>query len=102
MKAISVKDPNFGRDCTTLRWQARHGTSDGDDDELDNVACQFFNNWRGLIRRAGKDRQGLPAAEALSLQVIDTMADDVPDLLRKIDGRTVMVAGKPQRLTTAD
>ena len=44
----------------------------------------------------------LPASEALSLHVIDVIADDVPDLLHKIDGRTVMVAGKPQHLATAD
>jgi membrane-bound serine protease (ClpP class) len=44
----------------------------------------------------------LPASEALSLHVIDVIANDVPDLLHKIDGRTVMVAGKPQHLATAD
>src|ERR1700722_15016676 len=44
----------------------------------------------------------LPASEALSLHVIDVIAADVPDLLRQIDGRTVKVAGKPQRLATAD
>jgi membrane-bound serine protease (ClpP class) len=43
----------------------------------------------------------LPAPEALRLHVIDVIADDVPDLLRKIDGRTVRVNGKPQRLMTA-
>jgi membrane-bound serine protease (ClpP class) len=43
----------------------------------------------------------LSASEALKLNVIDVIADDVPDLLRKIDGRTVMVARKPQRLATA-
>jgi membrane-bound serine protease (ClpP class) len=43
----------------------------------------------------------LPASEALKLHVIDVIADDVPDLLRKIDGRTVKVAGKPQLLATA-
>src|SRR5262249_19030743 len=41
------------------------------------------------------------AVEALKLNVIDVIADDVPDLLRKIDGRTVTIAGKPQRLATA-
>src|SRR5215468_10638086 len=44
----------------------------------------------------------LPASEALKLNVIDVIADDVPDLLRKLDGRTVKVAGKPQTLATAD
>jgi membrane-bound serine protease (ClpP class) len=43
----------------------------------------------------------LPATEALSLHVIDVIADDVPDLLRKIDGRTVTIAGKPVLLATA-
>jgi membrane-bound serine protease (ClpP class) len=43
----------------------------------------------------------LPAADALSLHVIDVIADDVADLLRQIDGRTVKVAGKPLRLATA-
>jgi membrane-bound serine protease (ClpP class) len=42
----------------------------------------------------------LPASEALRLKVIDVVADDVPDLLRKIDGRTVMIAGKPIHLAT--
>jgi membrane-bound serine protease (ClpP class) len=43
----------------------------------------------------------LPASEALSLHVIDVIAKDVPDLLRQIDGRTVIVNGKPQHLATA-
>ena len=43
----------------------------------------------------------VPASEALKLHVIDVIADDIPDLLRKIDGRTVTVAGRPQRLATA-
>ncbi len=43
----------------------------------------------------------IPASEALKLHVIDVIADDVPDLLRKIDGRTVLVAGKQQQLATS-
>jgi membrane-bound serine protease (ClpP class) len=42
----------------------------------------------------------LPASEALKLHVIDLIADDLPDLLHKLDGRTAVVAGKPQRLAT--
>jgi membrane-bound serine protease (ClpP class) len=52
--------------------------------------------------QAVRSASSLPAAEALSLHVIDVIADDVPDLLRKIDGRTVKVAGKPMRLETAN
>jgi len=43
----------------------------------------------------------LPASDALKLHVIDAIADDVPDLLRKIDGRTVTVAGSQVKLATA-
>jgi membrane-bound serine protease (ClpP class) len=43
----------------------------------------------------------LPATDALKLHVIDVIADNVPDLLRQIDGRTVKVIGKPVRLATA-
>jgi membrane-bound serine protease (ClpP class) len=52
--------------------------------------------------QAVRSAASLPAAEALSLHVIDVIADDIPDLLRKIDGRTVTVAGKPLRLETAN
>jgi membrane-bound serine protease (ClpP class) len=51
---------------------------------------------------AVRSAASVPASEALSLHIIDVVADDVPDLLHKIDGRTAMVAGKPQRLVTAD
>ena len=43
----------------------------------------------------------IPAAEALKLRVIDVTADDVSDLLRKIDGRTVKINGRPHVLATA-
>ena len=52
--------------------------------------------------QAVRSAASLPAAEALSLHVVDVVADDIPDLLRKIDGRTVTVAGKPMRLETAN
>jgi membrane-bound serine protease (ClpP class) len=43
----------------------------------------------------------LPALEAQKLQVVDVIASDVPELLRKIDGRTAIVAGRTERLATA-
>jgi membrane-bound serine protease (ClpP class) len=52
--------------------------------------------------QAVRDAVSLPAFEALKLRVIDVIADDVPDLLRKIDGRTALVAGKTERLSTVD
>ncbi|HEY2531473.1 MAG TPA: nodulation protein NfeD [Xanthobacteraceae bacterium] len=50
---------------------------------------------------AVRSAASLPAADALSLHVVDAVASDVPDLLRQIDGHTVIVDGKPQRLSTA-
>ena len=50
---------------------------------------------------AVRNAVSLPADEALKLHVVDVVAADVPDLLRQIDGRTITVAGKPVRLSTA-
>lgn len=50
---------------------------------------------------AVRSAASLPASEALALHVIDVIADDVPDLLRKVDGREVTIVGKQQRLVTA-
>jgi membrane-bound serine protease (ClpP class) len=43
----------------------------------------------------------LPASDALKLHVTDIIADDIPDLLYKIDGRTVKVDRASRRLVTA-
>src|SRR5215467_6492544 len=48
----------------------------------------------------GRSRRSAPP-RALRLHVIDAGADDVPDLLRRIDGRSVRVAGKTEQLATA-
>jgi membrane-bound serine protease (ClpP class) len=50
---------------------------------------------------AVREAASLPASEGLKLHVIDVIADDVPDLLRKIDGRTAVVAGQARPLATA-
>ncbi|MEZ5832033.1 MAG: nodulation protein NfeD [Dongiaceae bacterium] len=43
----------------------------------------------------------LPADEALKLNVVDVVAATLPDLLRKIDGREVIVDGEKRTLATA-
>jgi len=60
-------------------------------------------NGRNADWAADAVRRGVsaPASEALKLHVIDVVADDVADLLRKVDGRTVMVGGESRRLAVA-
>lgn len=52
--------------------------------------------------RAVRTAETLTSAAALKENVVDLIAGDVPDLLRKIDGRTVSVAGSERRLETKD
>jgi membrane-bound serine protease (ClpP class) len=66
---------------------------------------------RGLAQLRGRNAQwadqavreavSLSAQEALKLNVIDTVAADVPQLLRQLDGRRIRVLGEDRQLTTA-
>ncbi len=51
--------------------------------------------------KAVREAASLPAQEAVKKNVVDLMATDISDLLKKIDGRTVSVAGQTRRLKTA-
>ena len=82
--------------------------ADAETRKIINDAIAYIRSLAALSGRnadwavdAVRSAASVPAAEALSLHVIDVIADDVPDLLRKVDGRTVNVAGKPQLLATA-
>ena len=84
----------------------------GDDETLArkqvNDAAAYI---RGLAQMRGRNADwaekavreavSLSASEALRLNVIDQVADDLPDLLRKLDGKTFQVAGQPRQLQTA-
>ena len=50
---------------------------------------------------AVREAASLSAADALARGVIDLLADDVTDLLRKLDGREVKIGGQSVRLATA-
>jgi membrane-bound serine protease (ClpP class) len=50
--------------------------------------------------QAVREASSLPAHEALEMNVIDLMADNVADLLKKIDGRQVLVRGRTFELHT--
>jgi membrane-bound serine protease (ClpP class) len=66
---------------------------------------------RGLAQMRGRNAEwaekavreavSLPATEALKMKVVDLVADDVPDLLKRLDGRKLEAAGKPRVLETA-
>ncbi|HWH47088.1 MAG TPA: nodulation protein NfeD [Burkholderiales bacterium] len=50
--------------------------------------------------RAVREAVSLPAEEALKLKVIDLIAADLPDLLKKLDGRKLKLAGQDLILRT--
>jgi membrane-bound serine protease (ClpP class) len=52
--------------------------------------------------QAVREAVSITASEALKLKVIDVIASDVPDLLRKIDGRKVNVSGMERTLNLKD
>lgn len=51
--------------------------------------------------KAVREATSLSADEALAQKVVEVIADDVPDLLRKLDGRKVPVAAGERTLATA-
>jgi membrane-bound serine protease (ClpP class) len=81
------------------------------DAELTKVTNDSVAYIRGLATLHGRNADwaeqavreavSLPYDAALEKHVIDLVADDVPDLLAKADGRSVIVAGKTIRLETA-
>jgi membrane-bound serine protease (ClpP class) len=84
------------------------GSQDTETRKIINDATAYIQSLAALNHRnadwaaeAVRSAVSLPAAEALSMHVIDVIANDVPDLLRQIDGRTVTVNGKPFKLVTA-
>jgi membrane-bound serine protease (ClpP class) len=77
--------------------------------KLVNDAAAYI---RGLAQMHGRNADwaeqavrgaaSLPADEALKLNVIDVVAANVPELLRKIDGREALVNGEKKTLATAE
>ncbi len=53
------------------------------------------------MEKAIRQSVSIPANEALKLKVVDLLADNLTDLLTKINGRRVVVQGKPWVLKTA-
>lgn len=85
------------------------GSEDTETRKIINDAIAYIRSLAAINHRnadwaadAVRSAVSLPAAEALSMHVIDVIANDVPDLLQQIDGRTVTVNGKPLQLATKD
>jgi membrane-bound serine protease (ClpP class) len=51
--------------------------------------------------KAVREAASLPASEALKLNIIDVIASDTADLLKKINGREILVNGQKRTLNTA-
>lgn len=51
--------------------------------------------------KAVRDSESITASKALELKVVDLLAEDIPELLRKIDGRKVDLGGEQRTLHTA-
>ena len=87
---------------------ASSGPADTETRKIINDATAYIRSLAELHQRnvewaekAVRGAESISAPEALKLNVIDVIADNVPDLLRKIDGRTVIVNGKQVTLHTA-
>ncbi|HZF18240.1 MAG TPA: nodulation protein NfeD [Burkholderiales bacterium] len=52
--------------------------------------------------RAVRESVSLPAADALRMKVVDLVAEDVPDLLKRLEGRSLKAGDAEHTLHTAD
>lgn len=98
-----------GKDSKPEDSAAPLDTSTPERRKLVNDAAAYI---RGLAQMHGRNADwaeqavrgaaSLPADEALKLGVIEVIAASLPELLRKIDGRAVLVNGETKTLATAN
>ena len=69
--------------------------------DIKNLAARRGDKAVAWAEKAVAEAAAATADEALSLGVVDAVAQDVPDLLRQLDGRTVTVAGETITLRLA-
>lgn len=104
----SPKDPAAPPPAPTGDKQAPPSEQDTLTRKQVNDAAAYI---RGLAQLRGRNAEwaeqavreavSLPATEALRLKVIDRVANDLPDLLRQLDGQPLEAAGQSQQLSTA-
>jgi membrane-bound serine protease (ClpP class) len=66
--------------------------------DIKNLAARRGEQAAAWAEKAVSEAAAATADEALDLGVVDAIADNVPDLLQKLDGKTVTVGGKPVTL----
>ena len=69
--------------------------------DIKNLAARRGEQAEAWAEKAVSEAAAATADEALELGVVDAIAQDVPDLLQKLDGKTVMVGGKRVTLQLA-
>jgi len=95
---------------------AAHPVASGGQDIPQTMSEKVVNDLtaflRGMVTKKGRNAEwdeksiresvSITAKEALDLKVIDLVADSVPDLLTKMDGRTIDKDGQTYTLQTKD
>jgi len=95
-------------DKATEDAKSKQDTASAMEDKVINDAVAYIRSLAELRGRniqwaeqAVREASSLPAHEALEMNVIDLMADNVADLLQKINGRKVAIHGQTLELDTA-
>ncbi len=95
---------------------AAHPVASGGEDIPQTMSEKVVNDLtaflRGLVTKKGRNAEwaersiresvSITAKEALEIKVIDLIADSVPDLLKKMDGKTIDKDGQSYTLNTKD
>ena len=95
---------------------AAHPVASGGEDIPQTMSEKVVNDLtaflRGLVTKKGRNAEwaersiresvSITAKEALEIKVIDFIADSVPDLLKKMDGKTIDKDGQSYTLSTKD
>lgn len=112
--AAMAPSTNLGA-ATPIQMQQGGDEKDGKKKELSTLESKMVNDAAAYIRglaelrgrnaewaeKAVREAESLTSSEALAKKVIDVVAEDMEDLLRKIDGKTVKMAhGKTMKLKT--
>jgi membrane-bound serine protease (ClpP class) len=101
------KQPEAGKKGEGKQAEKPAASQDAMERKIVNDAVAYI---RGLAQMRGRNAEwaekavreaaSLPAEEAVKLKVVDLMANDVPDLLNKIDGRKVKMKSGTLELKT--